>query len=326
MTISLVLFSTVIRHSIRSTIFAGKLLGCSLIWQRTLKFNGSLRYCLPGKLSHGSLLSCSPRAITRLFIINFMSPRSGLDWYQENFVSRFSLAWITNSCLFLISAAGTFPLIPATYFHQEPGTSYQSPIKVSHKRISLEVADLLAVRCVVKAFKTRCTEKTRIFTRQGIINGHPPETQKFSWAIVCPFTVVDGSMLIIERLTANVNLYHVTKFPPSLSFTVYYSYWKISHFTPALSIRIVLESFYLLISILRHSQLDSDATSTFLIMHLICPPPPPHPPPFLHDLCFSSLPGITAVPGEIENNAYAKFWGGGGQIRGIMGNVEVAYK
>jgi len=84
------------------------------------------------------------------------------------------------------------PLIPATYFHQEPGTSYQSPIKVSHERISLEVADLLAVRCVVKAFKTRCTEKTRIFTRQGIIYGHPPERQEF--------TVVDSSMLIIERL------------------------------------------------------------------------------------------------------------------------------
>ena len=129
-----------------------------------------------------------------------MSPRSGLDWYQENFVSRFSLAWIINSCLFLISAAGTFPSIPFTYFHQEPGTSNQSLIKVSHERISLEVADLLAVRCVVKAFKTRGTEKTRIFTRQGIIYGHPPETQKFSWAIVCPFTVVDGSMLIIERL------------------------------------------------------------------------------------------------------------------------------
>ena len=72
------------------------------------------------------------------------------------------------------------PLIPATSFHQEPGTSYQSPIKVSHERISLEVADLLAIRCVVKAFKTRCTEKTRIFTRQGIIYGHPPERQKFS--------------------------------------------------------------------------------------------------------------------------------------------------
>ena len=182
MTISLVLFSTIVWHSIRSTIFAGKLLGCSLIWQRTQKFKGSLRYCLPGKRSHGSLLSCSPRTITRLFIINFMSPRSGLDWYQENFVSRFSLAWITNSCLFLISAAGTFPSIPFTYFHQEPGTSNQSLIKVSHERISLEVADLLAVRCIVKAFKTRYTEKTRIFTRQGIIYGHPPERQKFSWA------------------------------------------------------------------------------------------------------------------------------------------------
>ena len=113
-----------------------------------------------------------------------MSPRSRLDWYhsQENFVSRFSLAWIINNCLFLTSAARLLPLIPATYFHQEPGTSYQSPIKVSHERISLEVADLLAVRCVVKAFKTRYTEKTRIFTRQGIIYGHPPERQKFNWA------------------------------------------------------------------------------------------------------------------------------------------------
>ena len=72
------------------------------------------------------------------------------------------------------------PLFPATYFHQEPGTSYQSPTKVSHERISLEVADLLAVRCVVKAFKTRYTEKTRILTRQGIIYGHPPERQGFT--------------------------------------------------------------------------------------------------------------------------------------------------
>ena len=52
------------------------------------------------------------------------------------------------------------------------------------------------------------------------------------------------------------------------------------------------------------------ATSTFPIMHLICP------------LCFSFLLGITAIPREIENNACAKFWG---QIRCIMGNVEVAY-
>ena len=28
----------------------------------------------------------------------------------------------------------------------------------------------------------------------------------------------------------------------------------------------------------------------------------------LHNLCFSFLLGITAVPREIENNAYAKFW------------------
>ena len=45
-------------------------------------------------------------------------------------------------------------------------------------------------------------------------------------------------------------------------------------------------------------------------MHLICPPK------FLHNLCFSFLLGITAVPREIENNAYAIFllgggWGGG---------------
>ena len=42
----------------------------------------------------------------------------------------------------------------------------------------------------------------------------------------------------------------------------------------------------------------------------------------LHNLCFSSLLGITAVPREIENNDYAKF---GGQISCIMGDVQVAY-
>ena len=46
------------------------------------------------------------------------------------------------------------------------------------------------------------------------------------------------------------------------------------------------------------------------------------PPKILHNLCFSFLLGITAVPREIENNAYAKFWG---QIRCIMGSVEVTY-
>ena len=34
------------------------------------------------------------------------------------------------------------------------------------------------------------------------------------------------------------------------------------------------------------------------------------PPPILHNLCFSFLLGITAVPREIGNNAYAKFLGG----------------
>ena len=152
--------------------------------------------------------------ITRLFIIYEPTLRSRPIPFPREF--RFSIfTGMDNQQLSVPNLCrANLPLIPATYFHQEPGMSYQSPIKVSHERISLEVADLLAVRCVVKAFKTRCTEKTRIFTRQGIIYGHPPETQKFSWAIVCPFTVVDGSMLIIERLTANVNLYHVTKFPP----------------------------------------------------------------------------------------------------------------
>ena len=35
-------------------------------------------------------------------------------------------------------------------------------------------------------------------------------------------------------------------------------------------------------------------------------------PKILHNLCFSFLLGITAVPKETENNAYAKFGGGGG--------------
>ena len=39
-------------------------------------------------------------------------------------------------------------------------------------------------------------------------------------------------------------------------------------------------------------------------MHLICPHPQ-----ILHNLCFSFLLGITAVPMETESNAYAKFWG-----------------
>ena len=45
-----------------------------------------------------------------------------------------------------------------------------------------------------------------------------------------------------------MNLYHETKFPFYLLFTVYYNYTKIGRFTPILSIRIVLSCFYLLIS------------------------------------------------------------------------------
>ena len=40
-----------------------------------------------------------------------------------------------------------------------------------------------------------------------------------------------------------------------------------------------------------------------------CLPPTP-PPPILHNLCFLFLLGITAIPREIEINAYAKVFGG----------------
>ena len=46
---------------------------------------------------------------------------------------------------------------------------------------------------------------------------------------------------------ANVNLYQITKLSPYVSFTVYYFYTKISSFMPVLSVRIVLDRFYLLI-------------------------------------------------------------------------------
>ena len=36
------------------------------------------------------------------------------------------------------------------------------------------------------------------------------------------------------------------------------------------------------------------------------------PPKILHNLCFSLLLGIAAIPRAIENNGYAKFGGGGG--------------
>ena len=44
-------------------------------------------------------------------------------------------------------------------------------------------------------------------------------------------------------------------------------------------------------------------TSKFPIMHLICPEKK------LRNRYFSFLLDMTAVPREIENSAYAKFWG-----------------
>ena len=50
-----------------------------------------------------------------------------------------------------------------------------------------------------------------------------------------------------KRQTANVNLYQKTKFSLYASFTVHYSFSKMSSFTPVLSLKTVLDSFYLLI-------------------------------------------------------------------------------
>ena len=51
-------------------------------------------------------------------------------------------------------------------------------------------------------------------------------------------------------------------------------------------------------------------------MHLICPAK------FCITFVFLFLLGITAVPGEIDNNAYAKCLGA---KRRTMGDVQVAY-
>ena len=63
---------------------------------------------------------------------------------------------------------------------------------------------------------------------------------------------------------------------------------------------------------------ESNATFTFPIMHLICPRK------FCLTFVFSFLLGITAVPREIENNAYAKFGGGGANKVRYVENVEMA--
>ena len=53
--------------------------------------------------------------------------------------------------------------------------------------------------------------------------------------------------------------------------------------------------------IIRHFHISHNAT--------YLSPPPTQRKKILHNLCFSFLLGITAVQREIENNAYAKFWG-----------------
>ena len=61
------------------------------------------------------------------------------------------------------------------------------------------------------------------------------------------FLRVSTILLESQRQAANVNLYHVTKFPIFLSFTVHYNYKEIISFMPALSMRIALSRFYQLI-------------------------------------------------------------------------------
>ena len=48
------------------------------------------------------------------------------------------------------------------------------------------------------------------------------------------------------------------------------------------------------------------------------------PPKSWHDLCFSFLLNITAAPREIENNAYAKFWGANNMhyMGGVQGHIK----
>ena len=63
------------------------------------------------------------------------------------------------------------------------------------------------------------------------------------------------------------------------------------------------------------------AICTSPIIHLACPRPPPPFPKILHNLCSSFLLGITVVPREIEDNAYAL---GGGATKVYLGDVKMA--
>ena len=54
---------------------------------------------------------------------------------------------------------------------------------------------------------------------------------------------------------------------------------------------------------------------------LFTPPPPPK--KKLRNHCFQFLLGITVIPGEIEDNAYVKFWGVNKVHYGLCDNVEL---
>ena len=79
-----------------------------------------------------------------------------------------------------------------------------------------------------------------------------PKVHKLAWIFhPCErFNVIERLNIAFvangKRQTANVNLYHVTKFSIYLWFTAYYNYTKIGRFTPIPSVRIV--SFKILIT------------------------------------------------------------------------------
>ena len=81
------------------------------------------------------------------------------------------------------------------------------------------------------------------------------------------------SSLLIERLRFTFTPNGKREFVPRdqvfpyFPFTIYCFYTRISSFMPVLSVRIVLDCFYLLIYILRNSQLESDVCSLISLLY-----------------------------------------------------------
>ena len=129
--------------------------------------------------------------------------------------------------------------------------------------------------------------------------------------IVCPFTVVDGSMLIIERLrykfTPNGKRESVPRDQVSPLIVLYCLLLLLKNKTFHASFIHKNCSREFLSAYFYSEKFSAWFWRHFHISHNAPYLPPP--PQFLHNLCFSSLPGITAVPREIENNAYEKFGG-----------------